>query len=284
VTDNEEIRAAAGLAMEKIIRDKGSNVLSWSEINEGFIFRGKKIHFATKAAGIFKPKELSDGAALSIKQVMPSRIGREAPYDDHDLEDGVAVYLLQRAGEQSHFNSLLQEAYFQRVPLIFFKGVADGIYEVFYPVFVEEFSFSSAKAKVVFAAPVLNEQTPDGYIGESLEVKYGVGVRKTRIHQQGFRKRVLLAYGLRCALTNLPMTALLEAAHIISDANGGEASVRNGIAMSTFHHTAYEANLMGIDADGKIHLSEQVAATRDGPMFDYGLLRLNGTKMRLPNF
>ncbi len=54
--------------------------------------------------------------------------------------------------------------------------------------------------------------------------------------------------------------------------------------MSSFHHTAYEANLMGIDPDGKIHLSEKVSETTDGPMFDYGLLRLEGKMMRLPKF
>jgi putative restriction endonuclease len=58
--------------------------------------------------------------------------------------------------------------------------------------------------------------------------------------------------------------------------------VQNGIAMSTFHHTAYESNLMGIDPDGKIILNEQVRGTRDGPMFSHGLLDLDGKRMRFP--
>jgi hypothetical protein len=55
---------------------------------------------------------------------------------------------------------------------------------------------------------------------------------------------------LRCALTNLPLVQLLEAAHIVADSKGGSPRA-DGIAMSTFHHTAYESNLMGIDPDGR---------------------------------
>ena len=104
------------------------------------------------------------------------------------------------------------------------------------------------------------------------------------ILQRAFRQRVLMAYGLRCALTNLPLVDLLEAAHIVGDSEGGLARVHNGIAMSTFHHTAYESDLMGIDPDGKIILSELVRGTRDGPMFSQGLLGMEGRQMRFPTF
>ena len=80
------------------------------------------------------------------------------------------------------------------------------------------------------------------------------------------------------------MTELLEAAHIISDTTGGEASVRNGIAMSALHHSAYEQDLIGISPDGVIHVSERVRAQRDGPLLDYGLVRLDGQPLRLPAF
>ena len=55
---NQNIRAAAGLAIQKLIRDKGSNVLTWGEIDRGFVVDGEKVHFGTKAAGIFKPQML----------------------------------------------------------------------------------------------------------------------------------------------------------------------------------------------------------------------------------
>lgn len=167
------------------------------------------------------------------------------------------------------------------MPLIYLRGIADSLYEVFYPVFVEEFSFQSSVARVVFDQPasVLVSNRVD-----ELPVQYSYGLRKNRLHQRAFRQRVLMAYGLRCSLTNLPLVDLLEAAHIVGDSEGGLASVQNGIAMSTFHHTAYESNLMGIDPDGKIILSEQVRGTRDGPMFSQGLLGLEGNQMRFPTY
>jgi putative restriction endonuclease len=105
-----------------------------------------------------------------------------------------------------------------------------------------------------------------------------------RGHQAGFRIRVLMAYGYRCALTGLPLPDLLEAAHIVPDARDGEASVRNGIAMSRLHHAAYERNLLGIDPDGKIHLSRMVREARDGPLLDHGLLYLDGRTLSPPVF
>lgn len=41
---------------------------------------------------------------------------------------------------------------------------------------------------------------------------------------------------------------------------------------------------MGIGTDGGIHVSDEVIATHDGPMFNYGLKRLEGANIRLPNF
>lgn len=278
---NNQIRAAAGQALRRMIQDKGDNVFTWAEIDKGFEINGSKIHFATKAAGIFKPRELTDGAALSIKQVRPSRPGREAPYDDKDLEDGVVSYQLQKTGEKSPFNALLETAFRKQVPLIFFRGLADGLYEAFYPVFVDTFSFEQGESTIVFETPSDKPDTFSSIVAET-PTAYGISTRRTRLHQRAFRQRVLMAYGLRCALTNLPLVQLLEAAHIVADSKGGSASVQNGIAMSTFHHTAYESNLMGIDPDGKIILNEQVRGTRDGPMFSHGLLELEGKRIRFP--
>ncbi len=280
---NDQIRAAAGLAIQAMIREKGDNVFTWAEIDRGFQVAGKKIHFATKAAGIFKPAEITDKAALSIRQTRPSRVGRAIPYDDKELSDGVVIYQLQKGGKQSHFNSYLEAAYQKRLPLIFFRGLSDALYEAFYPVFIDDFSYQTGESRFVFDKPDLPIENPEGGLSEPA-IKYSYSIKRNRLHQKAFRERVLMAYGLRCALTNLPLVDLLEAAHIIPDAEGGDASVQNGIAMSTFHHTAFESNLMGIDPDGKIILSETVLGTRDGPMFSYGLLDLKGKTMRFPSY
>ena len=52
------------LALERL-----HQAIPWSEIKRGFEFNGERIHFATKARGIFKPKQMR--TLLSIKTVTP---------------------------------------------------------------------------------------------------------------------------------------------------------------------------------------------------------------------
>jgi putative restriction endonuclease len=50
------------------------------------------------------------------------------------------------------------------------------------------------------------------------------------------------AYGGRCAVSGLPEARLLDAAHIVADADEmlGHAMVPNGIPLSKIHHAAFE--------------------------------------------
>lgn len=52
--------------------------------------------------------------------------------------------------------------------------------------------------------------------------------------------------------------------------------------MSTLHHAAYDANLLGIDPDGGIHLNEELLRIRDGPILEYALKWVHGTRLRHP--
>ena len=285
ITTSQEVRAAAGLAIRKIIQERGTNILPWSVIAEGFEFLGSRVFFATKAEGIFKPIAITDGAALSIRQARPSRPGRQAPYDDRDLADGTAVYNLQRGDPSNKANKQLWEAYQQQHLLIFFRGISDALYEVIYPVRIQEINLTSMEATISLDGEDLGITTGGTLkVEEPITRGYSNVTAKSRHHQRAFRNRVLLAYGLRCALTGLPLIKLLEAAHIIPDAENGEASVRNGIAMSCLHHSAYEQGLLGIDPDGKIHLSESTLATKDGPLFDHGILNLHQRRIAIPTF
>lgn len=280
---NDEIRMAASLAIKQLVQLRGTNIIHWADIEAGFTVRSQQIRFASRPVGIFKPKELNDGAALSVKQVLPSRTGRLAPYDDRDLGSGIVAYRLERSGRDNH---LLVEAYKRKSPLIFFRGVADASYEVVFPAFVGAIDLAGGEAVITLGDGNEDEENSDetGLLNEAIPKGYSTVTRRSRLHQRAFRQRVLFAYGLRCALTGLPLPELLQAVHIIPDAKGGEASVRNGIALSNLHHTAFELNLLGIDPDGRVHLSDTVKRTKDGPMFEHGLLQLDGTKLRMPAF
>lgn len=91
------------------------------------------------------------------------------------------------------------------------------------------------------------------------------------------------AYGYRCAISGLPVVALLEAAHITPDVDPkGDVVVTNGISLSRIHHRAYDANLLGIDPDCMIHISEKLLNISDGVLLEKGLKEFQGNKIKLP--
>lgn len=286
-TAGDAIRATAMEWLKVLIATKRTNVLPWGALAAGFSFRGEQVLLANRAVGIFKPRQIDDGAPLSIKQVSPSRAGRRAPYDDRELCSGVLSYHFERSGPESRYNRYLATAAERATPLVLLRGVADALYEVVFPVFIRHMKPLAGTAEIHFGE-ALDEsfRNEEGEIlaAEPLPRVYRPVEAMARGHQTAFRTRVLMAYGYRCALTGLPLPDLLEAAHIIPDSRAGEASVRNGIAMSKLHYAAYERNLLGIDPDGRIHLSETVRAARDGPLLDHGLQILDGRTLHLPDF
>jgi len=50
------------------------------------------------------------------------------------------------------------------------------------------------------------------------ERPYALREVKARLHQASFRDAVLAAFGGRCAISHIPETRLLDAAHIVMDA------------------------------------------------------------------
>ena len=95
---------------------------------------------------------------------------------------------------------------------------------------------------------------------------------------------MLAAYGDRCAISNLPGHRLIDAAHIVADGHEelGQPVIRNGIALSKIHHAAFDANLIGIDPDGRVHVSERLLAMHDGPVLEQGLKAFAGRLIRPP--
>lgn len=72
----------------------------------------------------------------------------------------------------------------------------------------------------------------------------------------GFRRRVLFAYGNRCAVTRIQLR-LVEAAHILPvGAPGSVDHVRNGIALSPTYHRAFDAGLIHLDEEHRMQLNE----------------------------
>jgi putative restriction endonuclease len=81
----------------------------------------------------------------------------------------------------------------------------------------------------------------------------------------------------------MPEPMLLDAAHIISDGNEelGQATVSNGIPLTKIHHAAFDAHLIGIDPDFRVHVSARLLAQSDGPILK-AMQGLHGQLIRQP--
>jgi putative restriction endonuclease len=177
-------------------------------------------------------------------------------------------------------NRWLREAYERQKPVIYFLGIAPGRYQAMLPSFITGWDARALKARVAFGMANQNSLTPPE---TALERRYALRSVKQRLHQASFREAVITAYAGRCAVSHLPEPLLLDAAHIVEDKNEefGQPVITNGIPLSKIHHAAFDAHLIGIDPDYRLHVSARLLGQKDGPMLE-ALKRLNGGTIHLP--
>lgn len=171
-----------------------------------------------------------------------------------------------------------------RVPVIYFLGIAPGIYEPVFPTYIVNWDPVALKAGIAFGldlAQAVNAQRDE--LDPVLERRYALREVKQRLHQATFREAVVDAYNSRCALSGLPEPLLIDAAHIISDKDPrwGQPVVPNGLTLSKVHHAAFDAHLIGIDPDYKIHVSDKLLIQKDGPLLE-AIKQLHGRSIHLP--
>ena len=224
---------------------------------------------------------------LSVRTVFPVS-GRKVWYDDqrqvHEQitrGDDLIDYAFMGTDPAAADNRWLREAMQAQIPVIYFLGVAPQRYSPIWPVYIAEWSAADLKARLAFAPPA-TVKVGDG-VPSAPERRYGLRLVRQRLHQATFREAVLAAYGGRCAVSGLPEPRLLDAAHIIVDRDEqfGQPVVANGLPLSKIHHAAFDANLIGVDADFRIHVAVQLLSITDGPMLE-GLKALAGGNIRLP--
>jgi len=278
-------RQAAFAALDRLLVFQ--DALTWNEIHKGFTAPGSndRVHFATRAKGIFKPQQMR--RVLSIKSVQP-RAGRQFWYADQNEAhaaifggDGTISYNFQGTDPNAEDNQLLRQAVEERLPLIYFVGVSPGLYRPFYPVFLTAWSARDLLVQVAFAL------VSTGFSGgaqspyDDIERRYAHRLAKQRLHQVKFREAVIDAYGTRCVITRLPERRLLDAAHIVSDTDEalGQPIIPNGLSLSKIHHAAFDANLIGIDPDGVVRVSDRLRDMKDGPFLQVGMKDIGGVQI-----
>jgi hypothetical protein len=70
---------------------------------------------------------------------------------------------------------------------------------------------------------------------------------KERARQQSFRTLVLSKQGYCCAVCDISIPAVLDAAHLIPKEHDGTDDFRNGLALCALHHRLLDSSLFAID-------------------------------------
>lgn len=278
-----EIRAAAFQWMKSRYEMHGGTIPR-EILEQGFVFQGQRIT-VIGPAGIWKPRQF-ESIPLSITTVPGG------PYNDSFTPDGLLVYRYRGSDPNHRDNVGLREAMRTRTPLIYLHGIVPGRYLPIWPVFIIEDQPQTLSCLAAIdpaytfgASGIARTESWDGPTTES-----SIGVRKYvaaytlhRLHQTAFRETVIAAYATSCTLCRLRHRELLDAAHIVPDADPmGDPIVENGLCLCKIHHAAFDQNMVGIDPEYTIHVRDDVLSETDGPMLLHGLQELHRKRIIVP--
>lgn len=233
--------------------------------------------------GIFKPRVLRE-IPLTITTT-PIVEGETRPYDDAFGEDGLLRYRYRGVDPTHHENVGLRLAMQRQVPLIYLHGLVPGLYVPEWPVYIvgddpSHLTFTVSVEERRFAT--LGSVPPE-FEETEIRRRYATRVFRQRLHQQAFRERVVRAYQHHCAVCRLRRDELLDAAHIVPDADPlGVPAIPNGLALCRLHHSAFDAHLIGIRPDYVVEVRRDVLEEKDGPMLIHGLQGFHGMSLFVP--
>jgi len=259
-------------------RDKGGLEPTTSQEVAQFEFEGQRVPLVDPQRGIRKPRVLD--AALSFRTTFTPP-GQTPPYEDAEGPDGLLRYKYRGDDPMHPENVALRRAFERRLPLIWFVGVAPGVYLPRYPVWL----VGDEPEQLQFAVALDGAQllVHPGEAMESEERRYVERLTKLRLHQPVFRARVLQAYEKQCAMCRLRHVTLLDAAHIVPDGwPHGQPVVPNGLSLCKIHHAAFDQNILGVRPDLAVEVRRDILEEADGPMLRHGLQEMAGVHLIVP--
>jgi putative restriction endonuclease len=284
-TRDAQLRQAAFDHVSRTAASRGG-VLEPGDLARGFDFDGRRVPLINPQRGIFKPREMA--RLLSVKTVFPRRGGRVWYDDQRDAHrqiyagDDTVEYAFMGEDPTAADNRWLREAMERQVPVILFPRVLARPLPAHHPRIRGGLAARAATRRTHIGAIV--GASAQATVPAAPERRYALREIKQRLHQASFREAVLSAYGSRCAISRLPEPRLLDAAHIVVDADEqmGQPVVTNGLPLSKIHHAAFDEQLIGIDPDFRIHVSDRLLDLHDGPFLEQGLKAMAGRLIRLP--
>jgi putative restriction endonuclease len=264
------VRQSAFRFLEELSAEHG-DVVPWRALHQGFEFDGARVTLLG-ARGIWKPAtiELPISITTSWKD----------PYGDTTNDDGLLQYRYFGDDPAHPDNAGLRRCFAEGRPLVYFRAVDKGWYTAIWPLVLvhddaASLTFTGACEDVEALRPGVTPAAAD-----NARRRYVTRMAMVRLHQAGFRQRVLRAYSTRCTVCRLHHRELLDAAHILGDRHQrGEPVVRNGLSLCKIHHAAFDANILGIRPDHVVEIQTRILEERDGPMLRHGLQSLHGARL-----
>lgn len=270
------LRATVFARLEHLVASSPHGTVRSAEVNE-LEFEGRRFQVIGQQ-GIRRVAGLEAALGFTTAFRPP---GRERPYEDGIGPDGLLRYKYRGTDPEHPDNRALRRAMELGRPLVYFFGVAPGVYQPIFPVHLvaenrEAHEFSVAVDEAQRLVPAVAELTPP-------QREWVLQLTKRRLHQRAFRTQVLLAYDSTCAMCRLRHPELLDAAHIIEDGKErGDPVVPNGLSLCKIHHAAYDQYIVGVRPDLVVEVREDVLHEVDGPMLRHGLQALEGQRLLVP--
>ncbi len=271
---DQRVRSAAFAFLEELSARQPDG-LPHADLVRGFFVDGVRVPLLGPQ-GIFKPRVLRYPLSITTAPPVP---GRPRPYDDRLGEDAFLLYCYRGDDTEHPVNRGLRQAMRRQLPLVYFHGVARGVYLAQWPVFIRGDDPRRLTFTVEVDDPLASELLAEG-LPDPLRRAYANRLARQRLHQQEFRRRVMIAYRERCAMCRLAQRELLDAAHILPDIHPrGEPVTANAMALCKLHHAAFDGNLLGVRPDLVIQVRTEVLQEIDGPMLRHGLQELHGQRL-----
>lgn len=277
---DERLRLAA-LSHAERLREAFDDHVPAREFEQGFEFEGQRVRLVGPGMGIFKPKQLDDGP-ISIRSSLASR------YSDEPAADGSSLRYDFAPRAREYDNDGLKRLCELGRPLIYLIQVAPkrlgSEYAIVAPVYVVGWTESARRFEIALR-PSWAEASREGLVSEVapslVERAYRHVELAVRLHQAHFRRAVLAAYRQRCAVCELAIRPLLDAAHILPDAAGGEPRVENGLGLCVLHHRAFDRDLLRVTPEYTIRIDASLAGAADAFARE-ALLAFEGRRLTVP--
>lgn len=277
----ERVRLAAFDALQQR-RAVHGEVLPTQVLRMPIVVDHEPVAIFNLASGIHTPRQLDGAIGLNTA---PPKPHAPAPYDDRFGDDGMFRYHYReprtastRAVQQAaRDNEAVRVAMRRRLPLVYYFGVVPDRYRPFFPVYVVHDDPDAHEFHLDLTE--LGVRPSDDLVADAPARAYRAHLVRSRMHQARFREAVMRAYQHSCAICHLKRGELVDAAHIVGDADGGQPVVPNGLALCKLHHAAFDRHILGVRPDLHIVIRQDILAEVDGPMLLHGLQGFHGLRL-----